>query len=133
MKKSFVILLVEDNPHVMMLFSTALREAGHKVVEADSGEKALLLGSLHAPDLILLDIGLPGMSGMSVASELREHPALAELPIIAVTARRLTLDEMTEVGIDAAIYKPILPRTFAEEVESWMLRRAEERSAGDEA
>jgi DNA-binding response OmpR family regulator len=57
------ILIVEDNAQSRFLFATALRRAGHEVVEADSGEKAVLLASLYTPDLILLDIGLPGMSG----------------------------------------------------------------------
>jgi DNA-binding response OmpR family regulator len=62
-----------------------------------------------------------------VASELRAHPAMADCPIIAVTARRLSGDEMAGVGIDHAIYKPILPRTFAAEVEAWMEAREADR------
>jgi CheY-like chemotaxis protein len=119
MKKPLVILLVEDNIHNLFLFSTALREAGHQVIEAQSGEKALLLGSLHAPDLILLDIGLPGMSGQGVAVELREHPGLSRCPIIAVTAQHLELADMRAVGIDHIIHKPILPRDLAREVQEW--------------
>jgi CheY-like chemotaxis protein len=118
MTKPLVILLVEDNPHNLFLFSTALREAGHQVIEAHSGEKALLLGSLHGPDLILLDIGLPGMSGKGVAVELRAHPGLADCPIIAVTAQRLEKKDM-EVGLDHVIYKPILPKELAQQVEEW--------------
>lgn len=120
MKKPLVILLVEDNPHNRFLFSMALREAGHQVVEAHSGEKALLLGSLHGPDLILLDIGLPGMSGQGVAVELRAHPELADCPIIAVTAHPLRPEELEALGIDHIIQKPVLPRDLTRMVEAWM-------------
>jgi CheY-like chemotaxis protein len=119
MPKPLTILLVEDNPHNLFLFSLALREAGHQVIEAHSGEKALLLGSLNEPDLILLDIGLPGMSGQSVAGEIQAYPGLAECPIIAVTAQRLEQREMSELGIDHIIHKPILPKELARQVGEW--------------
>jgi DNA-binding response OmpR family regulator len=125
MATSLKILLVEDNPHILMLFASALRERGHQVIEADNGEKALLLGSMYGPDLILLDIGLPGMSGMSVASELRGHPAMAECPIIAVTARRLSRADMDEVGIVATIEKPIMPQALADRIEQWWQKRGD--------
>jgi two-component system, LuxR family, sensor kinase FixL len=124
MKKPLLILLVEDNPHNLFLFSNALRELGHQVVEADSGEKALLLGSSVGPDLVLLDIGLPGMSGYFVADELRAHPELADCPIIAVTAHRLEPRDLAQQGIDHVIQKPVSPRELAAEVEAWWEMRA---------
>jgi CheY-like chemotaxis protein len=119
MKKPLVIMLVEDNPHNLFLFSTALRERGHQVIEANTGEKALLLGALHAPDIVLLDIGLPGMSGHGVAAELRAHPELADCPIIAVTAQRLDPISTEREGIAHVLEKPILPRDLAIAVEAW--------------
>jgi CheY-like chemotaxis protein len=124
MPKPLTILLVEDNPHNLFLFSMALREAGHQVIEAHSGEKALLLGSLNKPDLILLDIGLPGMSGQSVAVEIRAHPGLGDCPIIAVTAQRLEQKDMRDLGIDHIIHKPILPRDLTRLVGEWYSGRS---------
>jgi CheY-like chemotaxis protein len=118
-KRPLVILLVEDNPHNLFLFSTALREHGHQVLEANSGEKALMLGALHRPDLVLLDIGLPGMSGHGVAAEIRAHPELADCPIIAVTAQRLDPAAARREGIGHVIEKPVLPDALAAEVDAW--------------
>jgi CheY-like chemotaxis protein len=118
-KKGLLILLVEDNPHNRLLFSMALQEHGHSVIEATSGEKALLVGTLHQPDLILLDIGLPGVSGLSVASELRAQPGLRQAPIIAVTGQPLGDAEMREAGIDDVIYKPINPFDLAARIGEW--------------
>lgn len=130
MKKPLVILLVEDNPHNLFLFSTALRERGHQVVEANTGEKALLLGALHGPDLILLDIGLPGMSGMGVAAEIRAHPDMVDCPIIAVTAHRLDAQQAGREGIDHVIQKPVLPKELASEVERWWQDRDAAQAGG---
>ncbi|CAN5760740.1 response regulator [soil metagenome] len=130
MKTALLILLVEDNPHNLFLFATALRERGHQVVEANSGEKAILLGALHVPDLVLLDIGLPGMSGRGVASELRAHQEMADCPIIAVTAHRINAEEAARAGIDHVIQKPVLPRDLAEEVEAWWAARVSEKNDG---
>jgi CheY-like chemotaxis protein len=119
MATSLLILLVEDNPHNRLLYSMALQEHGHRVIEAPSGEKALLIGSLQQPDLILLDIGLPGVSGLNVATELRAQPGLRQAPIIAVTAQRLQDAEMQEAGIDDVIYKPVNPFELAARIGDW--------------
>jgi CheY-like chemotaxis protein len=123
MDKPLTILLVEDNPHNRMLFATALREHGHQVFEAPSGEKALLLGSLHEPDLILLDIGLPGVSGLGVATELRARPEFSRCPIIAVTAQRVPQVDLELAGIDHMIQKPVNPFELAGQVSAWWQAR----------
>jgi CheY-like chemotaxis protein len=125
--KPLVILLVEDNPHNLFLFSNALRERGHQVIEANTGEKALLLGALHGPDIVLLDIGLPGMSGHGVAAELRAHPELVQCPIIAVTAHRLDPAQAEKEGIDSVIEKPVMPRDLATAVEAWWAENGRDR------
>lgn len=122
-----IILLVEDNLHNRLLFSTALRRLGHRVIEASSGEKALLVGTMQAPDLILLDIGLPGVSGLGVAEELRAQPDLRRCPIIAVTGMELSAEEIDKAGIDEVIYKPIKPFELAERVTEWWARHSESR------
>jgi CheY-like chemotaxis protein len=124
MQKGLRILLVEDNAQSRFLFSTALRRAGHEVVEAESGEKAvLLLGSFFTPDLILLDIGLPGMSGRTVVEELRSHPDRQPCPIIAVTGSLLQRSDMARLGLDDVFHKPILPNELVARVDSWWGQR----------
>jgi DNA-binding response OmpR family regulator len=122
-RRGLRILLVEDNADSRLLFATALRRAGHEVVEAGSGEKAVLLASLIMPDLILLDIGLPGMSGHGVAAELRAHSEVPRAPIIAVTAGRLDAATRAELGIADVFYKPILPAELADRVGAWWAAR----------
>jgi DNA-binding response OmpR family regulator len=124
MKHGLRILLVEDNAQSRFLFSTALRRAGHEVVEAESGEKAvLLIGSFFTPELILLDIGLPGMSGHTVIEEMRSHPERPPTPIIAVTGGRLTRGEMERLGLDDVIHKPVLPSDLVARVDAWWDQR----------
>jgi CheY-like chemotaxis protein len=124
--KTLRILLVEDNAQSRFLFASALRRAGHEVVEAESGEKAVLLGTLYTPDLILLDIGLPGMSGQSVAAELRAHPDMPRSPIIVVTAGRLDAAERERLGLEDVLHKPILPSELADRIDVWWARRRQE-------
>jgi CheY-like chemotaxis protein len=124
MQKGLRILLVEDNAQSRFLFSTALRRAGHEVVEAESGEKAvLLLGSFVTPDLILLDIGLPGMSGRTVVEELKSHSDRTPCPIIAVTGSLLQRRDMERLGLDDVIHKPVLPNELAARVDTWWDQR----------
>jgi DNA-binding response OmpR family regulator len=123
------ILIVEDNAQSRFLFATALRRAGHEVVEADSGEKAVLLASLYTPDLILLDIGLPGMSGRGVAAELHSHPDVPHCPIIAVTGGHISRDERQALGLTDVIYKPVLPSELVARIDEWADRRS--RADGD--
>jgi DNA-binding response OmpR family regulator len=125
------ILIVEDNASSRILFATALRRAGHEVVEADSGEKAVLLASLYTPDLILLDIGLPGMSGRGVAAELHSHPDVPRCPIIAVTGGQITRDEREALGLADVIYKPVLPSELVARIDEWADRQRQHGADGD--
>lgn len=125
-----MILLVEDNLHNRILFGTALRRMGHHVIEATSGEKALLIGTMQEPDLILLDIGLPGVSGLGVAEELRAHPGLRRCPIIAVTGMQLSDQDIEKAGIDDVIYKPIKPFELAERVTAWWAEHNDRQGGG---
>jgi CheY-like chemotaxis protein len=129
------ILLVEDNAQSRLIFAAALRGAGHEVVEADSGEKAVLVASLYTPDLMLLDIGLPGMSGRGVAAELHAHPDVPRCPIIAVTAGVLEPGEAERLGLVDVIRKPILPSELAARVDAWRNRRTagDDRRFGDDS
>jgi two-component system, cell cycle response regulator DivK len=103
------ILVIEDNPANMKLASLLLRNAGHAVLCAVDAETGLTLARSSRPDLILMDIQLPGMDGLAATALLKQDPATAAIPVIALTAMAMKDDrEKTEVaGCDAYIAKPL--------------------------
>ena len=103
------ILIIEDNPANMKLASMLLCNAGHVPVCADDAESGLSLARADQPDLILMDIQLPGMDGLAASALLKQDPATAAIPIIALTAMAMKEDmERTKVaGCDAYIAKPL--------------------------
>jgi two-component system, cell cycle response regulator DivK len=104
------VLLVEDNHDTRVIYATFLEALGLRVIEAVRAESALQLAKRHAPDLVLMDLQLPGISGLDAVRVLRSDPQTAAVPIIIVTAsaRGLT-EEMRRAGCDELIAKPIDP------------------------
>jgi two-component system cell cycle response regulator DivK len=103
------ILIIEDNPANMKLSALLLRNAGHTVLCAVDAEAGLTLARTDQPDLILMDIQLPGMDGLAATALLKQAPATAAIPVIALTAMAMKEDrEKTRVaGCDAYIAKPL--------------------------
>ncbi|MEP7369808.1 MAG: response regulator [Dermatophilaceae bacterium] len=103
------ILVVEDNPANMKLTSLLLHSAGHSVLPAVDAETGLKLAHDEQPDLILMDIHLPGMDGLAATAILKQEPATASIPIIAVSALAMKADEERSqtAGCDAYIVKPL--------------------------
>jgi two-component system, cell cycle response regulator DivK len=103
------ILIVEDNPANMKLTTLLVRNAGHTALCAVDAETCLTLARIEQPQLILMDIQLPGMEGLAATRLLKKDPATAAIPIIALTAMAMKDDqEKTEVaGCDAYIAKPL--------------------------
>ena len=116
------ILLVEDNGQNRYLATFLLEQRGHRVVHAESGPRGLELAAAERPDLILLDIQLPGMDGHAVARALKSDPALKAIPIATVTSYAMAGDREKVFAADAEGYieKPINPQTFAAEVERFL-------------
>ena len=112
------ILIIEDNEQNLYLEGFILQKNGHEVIEARTGEAGIALASQLLPDLILLDIQLPGMDGYTVAIELRKNPAIAHIPIVAVTSYAMPGDRerVLDAGCTGYIEKPINPETFHLEV-----------------
>ncbi len=112
------ILVVEDNEKNMKLFRDVLAAKGYRTLEATTGREAIELASEHEPDLVLMDIQLPEVSGLDLARQLKNDPALNQIPIIAVTAFALKGDEerIRQGGCDAYIAKPISVTRFIETV-----------------
>lgn len=103
------ILIVEDNPANMKLASLLLHKAGHSALCAVDAETGLTLARDGQPDLILMDIQLPGMDGLAATALLKQDPTTASIPVIALTAMAMKEDrEKTRMaGCDAYIAKPL--------------------------
>ena len=103
------ILLVEDNEMNRDMLSRRLQRRGYSVVNAEDGEKGLLLARAEAPDLILMDISLPAMDGWEVTRLLKANPSTRHIPIIALTAHALASDrdKSVEVGCSDFDTKPV--------------------------
>ena len=112
------ILIIEDNEQNLYLVTFILEKNGHSVVQARSGDEGVRVAASCEPDLILLDIQLPVMDGYTVARELRKIPALANIPIIAVTSFAMPGDreQALAAGCTGYIEKPIDPDTFITQV-----------------
>jgi CheY-like chemotaxis protein len=121
---SAVILLVEDNEANQLLASSVLELSGYSVeVAGDANEARAILGR-RAPDLILMDIQLPGIDGLTFVKQLRSEPATARIPVVALTARAMAGDRERSLaaGCSGYIPKPINTRTFVSEVRKFLPR-----------
>jgi CheY-like chemotaxis protein len=108
------ILVVEDNPMNMELFKDLLEVQGYEVHEATNGQEALDQVKSNEFDLILMDVQLPGMDGLTATKMIREDPKNKDIPIIALTSYAMKGDEqrMKEAGCNAYIAKPIDTKEF---------------------
>ena len=116
------ILCIEDNPVNWRLVKRLLGQAGYDMHWAEDGLKGFDMALDLKPDLVLLDINLPGLSGLEIAYKFRQHPELACIPLVALTARTLKSDRETALvaGCDGFIPKPIDPFTFVRQVEIYL-------------
>jgi two-component system, cell cycle response regulator DivK len=119
------VLIVEDNPLNMKLFSAMVAAQGYQVLQASDGARGLDLAHQRHPDLIIMDIQLPGMSGLEVTLSLKADDDTRDIPIIATTAFALRGDEETirASGCDGYMAKPIAISQFLEMLEAFILRR----------
>lgn len=108
------VLLVDDNQLNLELVTDVLEAAGYTVRQAGSAEDALQAVREKRPDLILMDIGLPGMNGHAAVRVLKADPTTREIPVVALTAYAMAGDEKlaAESGFDAYITKPVQTRTL---------------------
>lgn len=116
------ILLIEDNPQNRYLVTFLLEQRGHEIVQAETGPVGLELAAKLRPDLILLDIQLPGMDGHAVARALKSDAQLKAIPVIAVTSYAMVGDreKCMAAGAEGYIEKPIDPDSFVAEVERFL-------------
>ncbi len=107
-----LVLIVEDNARNMTLVRDVLGHAGYRTLEASDGEQGVVLARVHRPDLILMDIQLPGMDGVEALARLREDPSTAAIPVVAVTALAMKDDRkrFLAAGFQGYLEKPLSVR-----------------------
>ena len=120
------ILVVEDEPAIQELIAANLQHAGHHVIRAADAEGALSIVRHALPDLLLIDWMLPGMSGVSLARQLRQEERTRGIPIILLTARGEEADKIAglEAGADDYVTKPFSPRELLARIKAVLRRRA---------
>ncbi len=120
------VLVVEDNPANQMLTCSVLQREGFETDVADSSVEALKLIDEHRPDLILMDLQLPGMDGLTLTRKLKAMPGTAKVPIVAVTAHAMVgvRESALEAGCAGYISKPIDTRTLGDQVRAFLNDRA---------
>jgi two-component system cell cycle response regulator DivK len=116
------VLIVEDNELNMKLFNDLLSAHGYRTIQTRSGFEALDLARKHRPDLILMDIQLPEVSGLEVTRWLKDDDTLCQIPVIAVTAFAMKGDEerIRSGGCEAYVSKPISVMAFLETVRKFI-------------
>ena len=119
-----LILIVEDNDKNLKLVRDVLQVKGYATVEAGNAEDGIVLARERKPDLILMDIQLPGMSGIDAIGVLRADAATAAIPVVAVTASVMPQDrnKITEAGFNAYVGKPINLKEFLDTVRTLLER-----------
>ena len=120
------ILVIEDNVENMRLFRALLKLEGAQILEARGGRAGIEMAREHRPDLILMDIHMPDMDGLTATRLLRAEPATRAIPVVAVTASVMNFgrDKTDEAGCDGHIPKPIDPLTFGAQVTAFLRESA---------
>jgi CheY-like chemotaxis protein len=119
------VLIIDDDEDCRIIFSLALRQAGYTVVTAADGEEGLSCAKQQGPALILMDLAMPGISGVEALERLKADPALAAIPVVALTAAATNLDDQSlrDKGFDAVVIKPITPNDLVTLVARYQLAR----------
>jgi DNA-binding response OmpR family regulator len=118
------VLLAEDDADIRLLVALKLQQAGHEVRAVGDGASALADARERPPDLAVLDLVMPDMSGLEVCRALRQHPDTAGVPIIILTARAQQADVTAgyEAGANEYVVKPFSPRELATRVQALLAR-----------
>ena len=116
------VLLVEDNEDNQMIYRDMLEHAGYQVITAADGEEGVNAACELHPDLILMDLSMPVIDGVTAMRLLKSDPCTRHIPIIAVTAHAMDSDRRSAMaaGFDAYVPKPATPRAVLEEVRRWV-------------
>jgi CheY-like chemotaxis protein len=116
MSDPWLVLVADDDEDVRTITRAILEDRGSRVVEAVNGEEAFALAASERPDLILLDLMMPGSDGWAAMARLRDEAATASIPIVALTSSEPPLEKIREAGFCAILNKPVTPPNLAEAV-----------------
>ncbi|HVS61235.1 MAG TPA: response regulator [Gemmatimonadaceae bacterium] len=118
------VLIIEDNPANMTLATFLLQSAGHSVLSARDAETGLTLARDEQPDLVLMDIQLPGMDGLEATALLKRDAATRDIPVVALTALAMKGDEerIRAAGCDGYIAKPLAYRDFLATISAQLVK-----------
>jgi len=127
------ILIVEDNPANMKLTVFVLEKAGHETIQAIDAETGLRAAQQRPPDLILMDVQLPGMDGLEATALLKADAATRRIPVFALTALAMRSDEerIRAAGCDGYIVKPVDYKDFLAQVEQGLAKKADGSGLGE--
>ncbi len=116
------ILVVEDQEDNRRILRDLLTSVGYEIIEAETGEDGVVAATTHVPDLILMDIQLPGIDGYETTRQIRTHEALNHVPIIAVTSYALSGDDVKayEAGCNGYVAKPYSPRALLAKIREYL-------------
>ena len=116
------ILIIEDQEDNRRIFRDLLTSAGYDVIEAVNGVEGVSAAETHHPDLILMDIQLPGIDGYEATRRIKANPNLQKIPIIVVTSYALSGDDVKafEAGCDAYVAKPFIPRELLAKIREYL-------------
>ena len=119
------VLIVDDNEDNRVIYAAALRYFGYEVREASGGADGIAQARSERPDLILMDLSMPGVDGWTATQVLKQDPATRDIPVVAVTARTLAGDRerAIEVGCDGILPKPCGPREVVVAVRRFLEER----------
>ena len=122
------VLIVDDEIDSLKLIGLLLESKGYQIVAAQNGERAIEKALQEPPDLVILDVMMPGMSGYEVCRRLRTNPQTATIPILMFTAKTQVMDKVIgfEAGADEYLTKPIQPAELLDRVEMLLTSTAEE-------
>ena len=116
------VLIVEDNEDNRLIYSQYLAHGGFRVLEAGNGAEGIDVARRERPDIVLMDISMPVMDGLTATRTLKADADLRSIPVIALTAHAMATDEAMarEAGCDGYISKPVMPKDVRAEVERWI-------------
>ncbi len=121
-----IALVVDDDLDIRQLVSLVAQRAGCEVIEAANGADALAAVEVTRPDIVILDVAMPGMSGLEVCQRLREHPAAGDVPVLMLSAAARPVEHAAglQSGADLYLTKPFSPAALAEQITRLLSRHA---------
>ena len=116
------VLIVEDNEDNRLIYSEYLAHVGYRILEAANGIDGVAIVRRERPDLVLMDISMPQMDGLTATRRLKADPEVSAIPILALTAHAMPADRelARNAGCDGYLAKPIIPRDVHSEIERWI-------------